>query len=76
MDEADSDDTRIQLTHPNARSRHNDKPESEAARSVERDQKKFSRTGFLTEGISVPEDFDVMGANDIEEIFGPGLRAL
>lgn len=34
------------------------------------DQRK--RTGFLAGEISVPADFDTMGANDIEQMFGAG----
>ncbi|BDI07836.1 type II toxin-antitoxin system Phd/YefM family antitoxin [Sphaerotilus microaerophilus] len=30
------------------------------------------RTGFLTGEISVPDDFDRMGADDIERLFGGG----
>ena len=32
--------------------------------------KKMRRTGFLEGQISVPNDFDTMGAKEIEELFG------
>ncbi len=76
MDKAKPDDTQIQFTRPIARPKNSDEPERKAGASVAPDQKRFSRTGFLTEGISVPEDFDVMGARDIEQMFGARLRAL
>ena len=33
-------------------------------------EKKQRRTGFLKGQISVPDDFDTMGANEIEALFG------
>ena len=33
-------------------------------------EKKMQRTGFLKGQISVPDDFDAMGAKEIEEFFG------